>query len=133
MNSQMAPSRAGVVDLVGDDEHRAATLAEQLGDVRVLLGDADDGVDDEQRDVGVAGSAFSLWRETFWSRSSPPREPAAGVDELERVAVPLRVDLLAVAGDPGALLDDRLAASDDAVEQRGLAHVRPADDGDDRA
>ncbi len=57
-------------------------------------------------------------------------EPAAGVDHEERPAVPLRNQLLAVAGDARVLLDDRGAATDHAVHERRLADVRTADDRD---
>ena len=36
----------------------------------------------------------------------------------------------AVARDAGGVFDDRLAAAEDAVHERGLADVRPADDRD---
>ena len=35
-----------------------------------------------------------------------PEHPASGVDEVERPAAPVALDVLAVAGDPGPLLDD---------------------------
>ena len=60
-----------------------------------------------------------------------PGHPAAGVDERELAALPLGVDLLAVAGDAGLLLDDRLAAAEDPVHQRRLADVGTTDDGHD--
>ena len=45
-------------------------------------------------------------------------------------ALPLGVELLAIAGDARKLLDDRIAATDDAVDERRLADVRPSDDRD---
>ena len=57
-------------------------------------------------------------------------QPPAGVDQDEPAPVPLGLDLLAVAGDARALLDDRLAPADDAVHERRLADVGAADDGD---
>ena len=59
-------------------------------------------------------------------------EPATGVDDDELAAVPLGVELLAIARDAGLLLDDRVAPPDKAVDEGGLAHVRAADDRDDR-
>src|SRR5690606_4400357 len=49
----------------------------------------------------------------------------------EAASVPVGLDLLAVAGHARLLLDDRLATPHDAVQQRGLADVGSADDGDD--
>ena len=60
-------------------------------------------------------------------RASRPCRPRVNVRP-----VPLGVELVAVAGDTGPFLDDRLAAADDPVHERRLADVRAADDGDDR-
>ena len=54
----------------------------------------------------------------------------AGVDQRQRPAVPVGVELLAVAGDAGPLVDDRLARLGEAVDERGLADVRIPDDRD---
>ena len=50
--------------------------------------------------------------------------PAAGVDDGEGAAVPVRVVGDPVAGHAGDVLHDRLAAADDPVHQRRLADVR---------
>jgi hypothetical protein len=55
---------------------------------------------------------------------------ATRVDQLERAPVPLALHLVAVARHPRALVHDRLARAAQAVDQRGLAHIRIADDGD---
>lgn len=51
---------------------------------------------------------------------------------LKRRTRPLGLVRHAVAGDAGLVLDDRLAAADDAVHQGRLADIRAADDGEDR-
>ena len=53
---------------------------------------------------------------------------AAGVDELEGAAVPLRAGLAPVAGDPRLGVDHGVAPPGEAVEERRLAHVRIAHD-----
>src|SRR5439155_17778079 len=55
---------------------------------------------------------------------------AARVDEVEAPAVPLRLDLVAVARDAGTLVDDRGAPPGQPVDERALAHVGIAEDGD---
>ena len=57
---------------------------------------------------------------------------AAGVDDGELPALPLGVRVVAVAGDAGRRPHERQAPADQAVEERGLAHVGAADDGDQR-
>ena len=59
------------------------------------------------------------------SKSTPPVSIS-----LKLAPVPLAVELLAVARDPRALVHDRLTGAREAVDQRGLAHVGIADDGD---
>ena len=55
---------------------------------------------------------------------------AARVDQQEAPAVPLGLDLLAVARDARLLVHDGLARAGQAVDERRLADVRVADDGD---
>src|SRR5699024_3014976 len=56
--------------------------------------------------------------------------PAAGVLHPEALATPVGDVGDAVAGDAGEILHDGLAAPDEPVDQRGLAHVGAAHDGD---
>ncbi len=121
----------GVVDLVGDEQDRSAVAAQQVGDAAVLLGDADGDVDDEEDDVGLEDRLLALGRH-LGVEGVAAGHPAAGVDEPELAALPLGRDLLAVAGDAGLLLHDRLTATDDAVEEGGLADVGTPHDGHDR-
>ena len=92
---------AGVVDLVGHEQDRLARAAEQLGDLGVLLGDAGDDVDHEQHDVGVGDGPLGLAADLVVEVAARG-QPAAGVDEAERAAQPVGVDVLAVAGDARA-------------------------------
>ena len=88
-------------------------------------------VDDEQHDVAQVDRDLGLRGD---GRVDAARVglPAAGVDEREAAVHPLGLVRHAVAGDAGGVLDDRLAAAEDAVHERGLADVRAADDRDDR-
>ena len=56
---------------------------------------------------------------------------AAGVDEVEDAAAPLDLADEAVARRAGDVFDDGAALADHAVEQRRLADVGPADEGDE--
>ena len=85
-----------------------------------------------KRTASASVMAFSLWRRDLGVEGVATGHPAAGVDQAELAGPPVGDDLLAVAGDAGHLLDDRLATTHDPVEQRRLAHVGAADDRDDR-
>src|SRR5204862_5532271 len=52
------------------------------------------------------------------------------IDETERGPVPLAVDRLAVAGDPRLAVNHGFATPGEPVDERGLADVREAHDGD---
>ena len=65
--------------------------------------------------------------ESSAARSTPPVSMSSN-----RTPVPLALERLAVAGDAGLLVDDRLAPADQPVDERRLADVGEADDGDPR-
>src|SRR5690606_16999330 len=56
------------------------------------------------------------------------RLDTACVDKREAHTAPLRLGFLPVAGSAGAVMDDGQPSLDDAVKQRGLAHVGPANE-----
>ena len=130
------PERVGqclgalVVDLVGSKYDGLAGLAEDLHHGLVVVGDADRRVDHEQHRVGERDRHFGLSTDSL-GHAAGIGIPATGVDHGERPAVPVRVVRHSVAGDAGAVLDDRLAPPDDPVDQGRLAHVGPADHGQD--
>ena len=119
---------AVVVGLVGDDDDLVVAAAQPAGDDLVVVGHPDGAVDDEQHDVGVAHGGLDLAAD-LGLEVGAAGHPAAGVDDAERHAEPLGLERLAVAGDARAVLDDGRLLADDAVEQRRLADVGPADDG----
>ena len=80
------------------------------------------------RTTSASAMARSAWALTWASSGSADGQPPAGVDHGEGVPAPLGVELLAVAGDPGPLLDDGGPPAHDAVDQRRLAHVGPSGD-----
>ena len=122
---------AVVVGLVGDEQRRAPGLAQPVGDRRVVVGDPDRAVDEEQHEICGAHGGLDLAAHLRIELGAT-RQPAAGVDEAELDAQPLPHELLAVAGDAGPVLHDRVLLADDPVEQGALADVGTADDDDRR-
>jgi hypothetical protein len=120
------------IDLVRDEERPVAEPADDVRDRSVLRGQAVGDVDHEHDDVGLGRRRLrhvgDLARELAFGRQLE----AAGVDDVERTSSPFRRVQDLVARDAGALLDDRLAASDDAVHERRLPDVRTPDDRDHR-
>ena len=120
--------------LVGGQHHRAAALlADQVGQLAVQRGDALARVHEEQRDVRRADRALG-------QRAHPARQAvvgllleACGVDDGEAQVAQAPLALAQVAGDAGAVVHQRQPLADEAVEQGGLAHVGPPDDGEGEA
>ena len=97
---------AAVVHLVGDHDHRhaaAAQLARQLG---VAGAQAGARVHHEHRQVGLLERGERLAPDLLGHLVLPREVHAAGVDEREADPVPVRVDLLAVAGHARVLVHD---------------------------
>lgn len=118
---------AGVVDLVGDEEDGLACLAQQSHDVLVGRCGADHRIDDEQHDVREVDRDLGLKGDRPVDASGVGF-PAAGVDQREPAIHPLGLVRHAVARDAGGVLDDGFTATEDAVDQRGLADVRATHD-----
>ena len=118
------------VDLVGRHHHGQRAAAQDLGDLLVARPHAGAGVDHEQRDLGVGDRLARLVLDADRERVVVLEVDAAGVDQRQPAAVPLGRELLAVARDPRPLVDDRLARLREAVDERRLADVGIADDGD---
>ena len=135
------------VDLVDHDHDGQVEPSQQSSNAVILLGDAGGGVHHHQHRVGCLHRPLALGGDlpiegALATESTVATEntvlqdgarwhPPSSVDEEERPAQPFGDELLAIPGHPGALLDDRLAAPDDAVEEGGFAHVGATHHGDD--
>ncbi len=120
-----------VVGLVHRHEDRRGRSPEELRGVDIGRREPRDGVDDEDDDVRLVDGEASLLLDLGLDRVARLVLEPAGIDDDEPPPVPLGVAVEAVAGRPGAVLDDRRPRPEDPVEQRALADVRAADDGDD--
>ena len=118
--------------LVEDDQHRAAGGVDALGEALVLVGDALGGVDDEQGDVGLVDRGQGPHdREVLGAVVDlAAAAHAGGVDEADRPVVGVHDRVDRVARGAGHVVHHGAVVADEAVEQRGLADVGPADDRD---
>ena len=120
--------------LVEHDDERAAGGVDPLGQALVLGGDPDGGVDDEQGDVGAVDRLQGPDERVVLGALVDLR-PAAhpgGVDEPDGPVLGLHHRVDGVAGGARQVVDHRPLLADQAVEERRLADVGPADDGDRR-
>ena len=116
--------------LVGYQHHRFVGAAGELGKGAVVRREADAGVDHEHQRVGEFDRGFGLLLHPCGQRALGALVEPCGIDDGEfEIAEPGRA-LAAVAGDAGLVVDQRKLLPDQPVEQRRLADIRPADDGD---
>ena len=127
-------STAHLVPLVQRHNGRAARDADALGQPLVLVRRPDGGVDDQDGDVGplegaqrphgrvLLGAAVRLGRAA----------QAGGVDEAHRPVGRLDHRVDGVARRARHVVHDGALLAQELVEERRLAHVGPADDGDAR-
>ena len=121
---------ARVVDLVGDHDDGLAERPQAVRDNLIERGPAGEGVDDEQDDVGAPEGTADLLLDVGLEVVVVDDADAAGVDELEVVLVVLDDHGDAVARDAGSRVDDADPLAGEDVQQRALADVRAANDGD---
>ena len=120
------------VPLVEQDDEAAAALDGKAGDLLVLLGDADGGVDHEQAHVGLVDGAQAaheavvldvLVHEVALAHARRVDEPVALPSALDH-------DVERVARGASHVGDDGAVLAREAVGDGALAHVGPADDGE---
>ena len=121
-----------VVGLVADDQDGLLGAAEHLSDLLVEVRDAGLDVDHEEDHVGLLQREEHLLADGGLEALGGAGHEAAGVDEIELAAAPVHLAVDPVARDAGLVVDDGVPGLGEAVEERGLAHVRAADDGDER-
>ena len=87
---------------------------------------ADAAIDHEEHHVRLGQGKPDLFSDGAGEGGVLGGVVAAGVDHAQQTPSPLDLDLLAVAGDAGCLVDDGLARAAETVDERGLARVRGA-------
>ncbi len=121
---------AGLVELVGHEQHRPACPPEDVGELGVARRQPRARVDDEEHEVGLLDRRPRLRHRAARDRRVVGDVDATGVDEQEALASPFAQELLAITGHAGRLVDNRCPAHRQPVDERRLADVRVADDGD---
>ena len=120
-----------VVDLVRRQHHGLARAPQDLDDRLLGVRGPDRRVDDEDDHVGDRHRALGLVGDPG-REPTGVRVPAAGVEQDEATPRPVGVIGDPIARHPRDVLHDRLTATEDPVDERGLADVGPPDDRDHR-
>ena len=121
------------VRLVRDEQDRLATAAELIGDVVLDRKDPRLRVDDEHDHVGLGDRGLGLAPDGRLHLAGLRIVETARVDERELAPAPIGGRVDTVSGGAGEVLDDRDTLADDAIEERRLPNVGPADNGNDGA
>ena len=121
-----------VVPLVHGEDQRPAARQRQAQHARVLLADGVLRVDHHGDHVRLGDGLQRLrHREDFdFVFDLGAASHAGGVDEREIAAIALERHENAVARGAGHFAGDQAFVADEPIDQRGLADVGPADDGD---
>jgi hypothetical protein len=126
--------RAGIavlaLALVGDQQHRLVGFAGKIGEGAIGGREAGAGIDHEEQRIGLGDRGLRLFLHPCGERALGPLVEAGSVDDDEFEIAEPRLALAAIAGHAWQVIDERELLSDQAVEQRRLADIGPADDGD---
>ncbi len=101
-----------------------------MGDRHVVIRERRRGVRHEHHQVGASEGRLGLAADPFGELIAADF-PSTRVDDEEIAAVPLRKELASIPSDTRGLLHHCGATTQHAVDERGLAHIGTAHDGDD--
>ena len=119
------------IDLVDGEEDGLAGAEEQAREFDVRRGELGAPIDDHDDGLGFVERGARLAEDFGGNQLGVVRNDAAGVDEARGAAGPLDFAVDAVAGDAGLVADDGAPRAGEAIEERGLADVGAAADGED--
>ena len=112
--------------LVDHQKHRAAALAQAIGDDFVLRSAAGAHVHHEQNHVGFVDGLQGLACHFVHDAVFDDRFKTAGIDHQKGLFADFAVTVMAVAGEAGNIRNDGVAGFGQAVEQGGFAHIGAA-------
>ena len=125
--------RRPALALVGDQDRRLAGPAHQIGKGAVGRRRSGARVDQEEHRVGGGDGGLGLRLHAAGEAFGGGLIEAGGVDHREGEIADPRAPFAPVAGDAGAVVHQGETLADQAIEQRRLADVRRADNGDREA
>ena len=118
------------VGLGGDEDGGGLAAAHGVGHVVVAGGEAITRIDAEEDEGGLGDGGVDLGADQVGVVAFVLNLEAAGVEQKKGAVAPLDLGFETVARGAGLVLDDGEPFADDAVEERRLADVGAAHDGD---
>ena len=120
------------IDFIGGREDRLAGLSQEIHDLPIHRCQPVPSIQDENQRIRLCDGEPGLLANQRVHKVLRGRNQAAGVDQPEGPPSIFRFRRVAVARYSWEVLDDRLPAPQDTIEERGLADIGPADDGDSK-
>ena len=118
--------------LVHRQQRGAVATAQEFGKGFIRRGDPLLTIHDHNGDAGLLQSQSGLLPDFRQKLTVVVEHQTTGVHHLEFPVTPIPVLISPVAGDPGLVMDDRLATATEAIHQGGLTNIGAPDDGNDR-
>ena len=120
------------IDLIGRKKNRRVTPPEQINRLGIRRINPFLAVKQKNNPVGFRNGQTRLFlhppdQPVLFAQINPP-----GIHEQKRAAPPFHLGEITVPGDTRRIVHDGLAPATQTIEQRGLAHVRSPDQGNDR-
>ena len=116
--------------LVGNEEHRLAGPPHECSKRLIGMSDARPCIDHEQHQIGLGDGTLRLLAHTGRNAAGRGLLEARRVDEDRRLARDRSLRLAPVAREAGHGIHEREPPAGETVEQRRLADIGPADDGE---
>ena len=120
----------GAFRLVGDDDHRLAAGAQDIRETLIEGRHARAGVDDEEARRSLRYGAIGLQAHAAFERLFRRLFEAGRIHNREFEVAETRVAFAPVARNARRIINKRQTLADKPVEQRRLADIRTADNGD---
>ena len=112
-----------VIDLVHNQNHLLGGAAQNVGHHHIEVGNAGRDLDHKQNHIGLVDSQHHLTTNLVFEDVVRSDRVTTRIDHRELTTVPIRATIVAVAGCSGSTIDDRLAHTDQTVEEGTFAHV----------
>src|SRR5699024_6320246 len=116
-----------IIDFIGGHDDGFIGSTQDLNYGVIIIGDADDRIDDKNNGVSRLNGNLRLRGDEF-GHTLGVGNPSAGVDDSEFAAIPLRIVGNPVSSDTRDVFDDGGTTTQDAIDEGRFSDIRSADD-----
>ncbi len=117
------------ISLVHREKQRAPSLSQQAHEFEIRRGQFGTAVDYHDDGSSLIEGDSRLAKNLRWDEIFFFGKNSAGIDDTNAAAAPFRITVKAIARNARFVANNGAARAHDAIEERGLAYIRPAHDG----